>query len=117
MIEVVVTDELTDWYTGLTSGDSEAVYERVELLKRKGLALGDPFTSAIKGAAFALREVKVQSGGRPIRILYAFDPLRQAVLLLGGDKTGDKRFYEREVPRAGKIWDAYLRETGQKKKT
>src|SRR5260370_824591 len=68
----------------------------------KGVTLGYPHTSAIKGASVALRELRVQSGGKPIRILYAFDPKRQAVLILGGDKTGDDRFYAEMVPRAEK---------------
>jgi len=47
-----------------------------------------------------------------LRVLYAFDPRRQAVLLIGGDKTGDGRFYERMVPKAEAIWEQYLREQG-----
>ncbi len=47
---------------------------------------------------------RVQAKGRPIRVLYAFDPLRRAVLLLGRDKTGDDRFYEVMVPKAEKLW-------------
>jgi len=43
-----------------------------------------------------------------LRVLYALDPLRRAVLLLGGDKTGDDRFYERFVPHAEQIWTKYL---------
>lgn len=43
-----------------------------------------------------------------MRVFYAFDPLRRAVLLLGGDKTGDDRFYETFVPRAEQIWAEYL---------
>lgn len=51
--------------------------------------------------------------GHPLRVFYAFDPSRNAVLLLGGDKTGDKRFYKTMVPLAEKIWVQYLKETGQ----
>lgn len=50
----------------------------------------------------------MQARGRPIRVLYAFDPLRRAVLLVGGDKTGDDRFYEVMVPRAERIWRQFL---------
>lgn len=67
--------------------------------------------------SIALRELRIQSGGKPLRVLYAFDPSRQAVLLIGGDKTGDKtgdkRFYETMVPLSEKIWFQYLKETGQ----
>ena len=44
-----------------------------------------------------MRELRVQSGGRPLRVFYAFDPRRSAILLIGGDKMGDTRFYERMV--------------------
>ncbi len=52
----------------------------------------------------------MQSGGRPLRILYAFDPKRQAALLVGGDKTGKDRFYEQMIPRAERLWQEYLAE-------
>ena len=55
-------------------------------------------------------ELRVQSGGRPIRVFYAFDPRRTAILLLGGDKTGDKRFYDRMIPIADSLYDVYLSE-------
>jgi hypothetical protein len=55
-----------------------------------------------------LRELRVQSGGRPLRVFYAFDPRRSAILLIGGDKTGDDRFYERLIPIADELYDAYI---------
>ena len=70
-------------------------------------------TSAIRGASFPLRELRTQSEGEPLRTFYAFDPKRQAVLLIGGNKTGDDRFYERMIPTAEQIWNQYLEETGQ----
>jgi hypothetical protein len=57
-----------------------------------------------------MRELRVQSGGNPLRIFYAFDPRRAAILLIGGDKTGKDRFYEEYVPRADDLYDAHLRE-------
>ena len=57
-----------------------------------------------------MRELHVQSGGKPIRVFYAFDPRRTAILLIGGDKTGDDRFYERFVPLADDIHDEHLKE-------
>jgi hypothetical protein len=79
------------------------------------VALGFPYSSEIKGSQ-TLRELRVQSGGRPLRVFYAFDPLRRAVLLLGGSKTGDERFYEAFVPRAERIWVEYLSSLDQKEK-
>ena len=69
--------------------------------------LREPYSSAIRGSKHALRELRIQSKGRPIRIFYAFDPTRQAVLLIAGDKTGDARFYDVYVPKAEKLWEEY----------
>ena len=55
-----------------------------------------------------MRELRIQSGGNPLRTFYAFDPRRTAILLIGGDKTGDKRFYERMIPIADQLYDEYL---------
>ncbi len=57
-----------------------------------------------------MRELRVQSGGRSIRVFYAFDPRRTAILLLGGEKTGDDRFYERAIPIADALYDTYINE-------
>ncbi len=57
-----------------------------------------------------MRELRVQSGGRPLRVFYAFDPRRSAILLIGGDKTGNDRFYERMVPIADQLYDVYIAE-------
>jgi hypothetical protein len=45
-----------------------------------------------------------------LRVFYAFDPRRSAILLIGGDKTGDARFYERMIPVADELYDVYLQE-------
>ncbi len=57
-----------------------------------------------------MRELRVQSQGRPLRILYAFDPRRTAILLIGGDKTGltDERFYGTHIPLADHLYDEHL---------
>ena len=57
-----------------------------------------------------MRELRVQSSGRPIRVFYAFDPRRTAILLIGGDKTGDDRFHVKYVPVADRLYDTYLDE-------
>lgn len=57
-----------------------------------------------------MRELRVQSGGRPIRILYAMDPRRTSILLIGGDKTGNRRFYEQYVTMADSLYDEHLEE-------
>ena len=57
-----------------------------------------------------MRELRVQSRGNPLRVFYAFDPRRTAILLIGGDKTGNNRFYEEYVPLADALYDTYLEE-------
>lgn len=55
-----------------------------------------------------MKELIVQYAGRPYRALYAFDPRRTAILLIGGDKTGDDRWYETYVPIADRLYDEHL---------
>jgi hypothetical protein len=55
-----------------------------------------------------MRELRVQHRGRPYRVLYAFDPRRAAILLIGGDKTGNVRWYEDHVPLADRLYDEHL---------
>jgi hypothetical protein len=62
-----------------------------------------------------MRELRVQSGGKPLRIFYAFDPRRTAILLIGGNKTGDNRFYEKYIPIADRLYDTYLDELGKER--
>jgi hypothetical protein len=58
----------------------------------------------------SMRELRSQCKGNPLRTFYVFDPKRTAILLIGGDKTGDDRFYNVMVPLADQIFDNYLRE-------
>lgn len=106
--EVLVTCEFEDWYKALDETDADQVYRVVELLEAKGVHLGHPYSSQLKGTAHNLRELRVQSKGDPIRILYAFDPNRNALLLLGGHKGGDDRWYEENIPKAEKLWLQHL---------
>ncbi len=79
------------------------------MLEAKGPQLGFPHTSGINGSRHDhLRELRVQHEGRPYRILYAFDPRCSAILLIGGDKTGDKLWYDVHVPIADRLYDAHL---------
>lgn len=110
MVEVIATDEFVAWLQELDDVDAEAVADAVNLLEALGIGLGSPRSSDIKGSRYALRELRVQSKGRPLRPFYVFDPKRQAVLLLGGDKQGDDRFYEVMIPKAEKIYEQYLDE-------
>ncbi len=57
-----------------------------------------------------MKELRGKVEDRDLRVLYAFDPWRTALLLLGGDKTDDPNWYERFVPIADDLFDRHLRE-------
>jgi hypothetical protein len=111
VVEILVTDEFKAWYEDLRLEEQLPVDQVVDLLGERGVALGMPYSSAIEGSQYALRELRIQVLGRPFRIFYAFDPKRQAVLLIGGDKTGRDRFYDEMIPTAEGLWEEYLRDT------
>lgn len=80
-------------------------------MAEKGTNLSFPYSSGIIGSKHSqMRKLRVQCGGKPLRIFYAFDPRRMAILLIGGDKTGDDRFYDTYIPIADRLYDVYLEE-------
>lgn len=107
--DVEYTDEFGGWWESLTAEEQESIAVSVRLLEDRGPSLGFPHSSAINGARHGhMRELRTQHSGRPIRTLYAFDPRRSAILLIGGDKTGDNRWYEINVPLADRLYDEHL---------
>ena len=109
--DVEYTDEFETWWNDLTAREQEDVRFVVRLLGDRGTQLGDPYSSKVKGSRHGrMRELRIQSSGRPIRIFYAFDPRRTAILLIGGRKTEQDRFYREYVRRADVIYDQYLRQ-------
>ena len=76
-----------------------------------GVAWEVGFTDEVGSSRYPqMRELRTQSAGRPLRTLYAFDPLRSAILLIGGEKTGDDRWYEKFVPIADRLFEQHLLE-------
>ncbi len=114
---VEYTDEFSVWFQGdLTAAEQRSVTRVVEMLEDAGPGLRFPYSSGISGSCFRhMRELRIQHEGRPYRVLYAFDPRRSAILLIGGDKTGDDRWYERMVPIADSIYANHLREIRTKR--
>jgi hypothetical protein len=109
--EVEFTDEFEDWWNGLTADEQESVDFSVRLLEEQGIHLKRPHADTVNHSRFSnMRELRCQHEGRPYRILYAFDPRRTAMLLVGGDKTGNARWYEEYVPQADAIYARHLRE-------
>ncbi len=110
VVEVIGTDEFVAWYRLLTETEKKAVTRVVDMLEEAGVNLRFPYSSALQDSRYPLRELRPRQGNSPLRVIYVFDPGRNAVLLIGGDKTGDKPFYARIIPTAEKIWAAYLAE-------
>jgi hypothetical protein len=109
--EVEYSDDFEGWWTSLDESEQESVAVSVRLLEVKGVALRHPHSSEVKSSKHGhMRELRVQHGGEPYRVFYAFDPRRVAFLLIGGCKGGQDRFYEEFVPRADKIYDDHLEE-------
>ena len=114
LYEVEYTDDFEKWWDDLTEGEQESVAAYVGLLEARGPVLPYPYSSGIEGSRHGhLRELRVQHQGRPLRVFYAFDPRRVALLLIGGDKTGDDRFYEKMIPVADRLYDEHLRDVGE----
>lgn len=109
--EVEYTDEFEQWWITLDEATQDSIDEAVELLEQRGPNLPFPYSSGVKGSRHQrMRELRVQHKGEPYRILYAFDPRRVAVLLLGGNKAGNNRWYEENIPKADKLYDELLKE-------
>lgn len=106
------TEVFSCWFeTELTQDQQDALIARVDLLKEHGPTLGRPTVDSIEHSRHQnMKELRVSKGGA-LRVLFAFDPLRQGVLLLGGDKTGQwEEWYRYAVPQADDLFDEHLEE-------
>ncbi len=111
MWDVEVTDEFIDWWEGLTVDQQESVTDRVTLLGERGPDLGRPVVDRIQMSRHHnMKELRASQGGT-LRVLFMFDPRRQVILLVGGDKSGDwNAWYEVAVPLADDLYDTFLAE-------
>jgi hypothetical protein len=108
--EVEFTDEFGSFWNGLDADEQDSIDQVVGLLEARGPSLPFPYSSDINGSKHGnMRELRIQHRGEPYRVFYAFDPNRSAILLIGGNKSGDGQFYERMVPLADRIYDEHLR--------
>ena len=111
MWDIEFTDEFEEWWIDLTTDQQSALTERIEVLEVKGPTLGRPAVDRIHTSRHQnmkeLRSVQADA----LRVLFIFDPRRQAILLLGGDKSGEwDSWYTCAVPAADDLYDVYLRE-------
>jgi len=107
--DIEYTDEFGEWWDGLAEGGQESVRASVKLLGDFGPSLPFPHSSSVTQSQHGnMRELRIQHAGRPYRVLYAFDPRRCAILLIGGDKTGKDRWYDEYVPIADRLYKEHL---------
>ena len=97
-------------FDALPEGVQDELLAILRLLRVCGPALGRPHVDTLKGSAHGnMKELRIQCRGKPWRFLFAFDPARAAVVLAGGDKTGDGRFYDRTIRIADRRFAQHLR--------
>ncbi len=109
--EVNYVEGFEEWWNELTVEQQEDVAARVELLEQHGPALGRPVVDRVVSSRYAhMKELRCSSDG-VLRVLFAFDPRRRAVLLIGGDKSGTwNDWYKTAVPEADRRYENYLHE-------
>ncbi|HEX9223651.1 MAG TPA: type II toxin-antitoxin system RelE/ParE family toxin [Candidatus Acidoferrales bacterium] len=107
--DVEYTDEFEEWWNGLSTTEQEDVAEKVKLLELGGPALGRPHadTLAKQSRHPNMKELRIMHRGDAYRVLFAFDPRRVAILLLGGRKP-DQKWYKTAIPRADRLYDKHL---------
>lgn len=106
-VELIVT-----WLDGLDQDSYEQVVAALQLLAERGPHLGRPLVDTVKASRHKnMKELRPGSSGRSeLRVLFAFDPERQAIMLVAGDKAGKwQKWYKVNIPIADKMFDRHLR--------
>lgn len=108
MWEVEYSDQFEVWWHDLADERQDAVDAAVRMLEERGPSLGRPFVDTLQGSRHAnMKELRPR--GSNLRVLFAFDPRRTAILLLGGDKTGQwEEWYAVNIPWADALYDEHL---------
>jgi len=106
--DVEFTDEFEAWWDTLSVADQQGIDAAVSVLEQRGPGLGRPLVDTVEGSRHAnMKELRVGT----IRILFAFDPRRTAILLIGGDKRDRwQEFYAQMIPLADQLFDEHLEE-------
>lgn len=119
MWAVATTDIFDEWFAALTDDAKAEVIAKVNLLKLLGPALGRPHADTLNGSKHAnMKELRGRTSGQVLRVAFAFDPTRAAILLLGGDKKGknQRQFYKRLVAEADELYELHLAKLKKKEK-
>lgn len=109
---------VSQWLLTLDENSRAQVVAALEILQEHGPALGRPLVDSISGSRHRnMKELRPGSSGKSeIRILFAFDPIRQAILLVAGDKSGQwQRWYRKNIPIADELYDRHLEQLRRRK--
>ncbi|WP_296761260.1 type II toxin-antitoxin system RelE/ParE family toxin [Varibaculum sp.] len=109
---------VSQWLLTLDENSRAQVVAALEILQEHGPALGRPLVDSISGSRHRnMKELRPGSSGKSeIRILFAFDPIRQAILLVAGDKSGQwQRWYRKNIPIADELYDWHLEQLRRRK--
>jgi hypothetical protein len=119
MWPVATTDDFDEWFADLGEDAQAEIIAKVELLKVLGPALGRPHADTLNGSKHRnMKELRADTARSVLRIAFAFDPDRAAILLVAGDKSGvsQRRFYKRLIAKADELFDAHLAKLKAKRK-
>lgn len=108
---MATTDDFDEWFSDLGADGQAEVIAKVELLKLLGPQLGRPHADTLKGSKHAsMKELRADTPQQVLRIAFAFDPQRAAILLVAGDKSGisQRRFYRQLIAKADQLFDTHL---------
>jgi hypothetical protein len=102
---IEMTPEFEAWSRLLSERERAALHCDLRTLELAGPSLGRPYVDSVAGSRYSnMKELRTGT----LRSFFVFDPFRRAVLLIGGEKRGDKRFYGRMIALADKLYDAHL---------
>ncbi len=112
--DVQLDDDFAAWLAGLDDDLRNEIIAHANLLRAHGPRLGRPYVDTLEDSAFTnMKELRVQFRRDPWRILFAFDPYRRAILLVGGNKRGDKRWYKKHLPIADERFRRHMKRLEQ----
>lgn len=120
MWEVATTDAFDEWFKELGEDAQTEVIAKVKLLELLGPQLRRPHADTLNGSKHAnMKELRADTKGMIMRIAFAFDPDRAAILLLGGDKSGksQRRFYHQLIAKADSLYELHLVKRRERKRT
>ncbi|MFZ1344426.1 type II toxin-antitoxin system RelE/ParE family toxin [Thiothrix eikelboomii] len=111
---VITTELFNEWLDQQDNATQEKVLAALLVLQKIGPNLGRPLVDTINASKFShMKELRIQHKGKPIRAFFAFDPLRQAIVLCIGNKGGkEKQFYKTMIPIADEQYERYIQSLG-----